>query len=69
MELDIFKNIPEKKKNFKAIWVVLDYSKPKFFLLANHGDRYFFKPCAPPPPPPIPHPNYFSAATALNLLN
>ena len=50
------KIFPKKKKNFKAIWVVLDYSKPKFFLLANHGDRYFFKPCPRPPTPRSPTP-------------
>ena len=50
---EYFLNFPEKKnKKFKAICVVLDYSKPNFFSWANHVGRHFFKPC---PPPLSPH--------------
>ena len=55
--LNIFKNVPEKRKNFKAIWVVLADSKPKLFSVGQPWWPTFFW--------DLGHPNYFSAATAL----
>ena len=58
----MFFKIFQKKnnKNFKAICVVLGYSKPKIFFVGQPWLPTFFQTL---PPPPLP-PNYFSAATA-----
>ena len=55
--LNIFKNIPEKNKNFNAIWAVLGHSKSKIFSVGQPWWLTFF--------PDLGSPNYFSAATAL----
>ena len=61
----MLKNIPQKKKqNFKAIWEVLRYSKPKIFFLGQPWWPTFFQDLAPPRSPPL-SPNYFTAAKAL----
>ena len=41
--LNIFKNFPEKNKNFKAICTVLDYLKPKIFFVGQPWWPTFFQ--------------------------
>ena len=59
--LNIFKNVPERRKNFKAIWVVLAHSKPKTFSVGQPWWPTFFWEFGPR--------DYFSAATALLIKN
>ena len=47
--LNIFKNVPEKNKNFKSNWVVLAHSKPNIFSVGQPWCPPFIWDLAPPP--------------------
>ena len=57
---NILKYSRKKPKDFKSIYIVLDYSKPKIFFIGQPWWPAFHETLAPPPLP-----NYFSAATTL----